>query len=131
MGCEHAISKTDNYIEKGILEKEDRIGVFIDIKGAFDNVCLDGIARALSHKNVPEPIISWYLHFISNRICCFRENRSMRYKISRGTPQGGVLSPLIWNLVLDQILEVLTPMNLKLTAYCTTSSKLALQAISW
>ena len=25
----------------------------------------------------------------------------------RGTPQGGVLSPLIWNIVMDELLELL------------------------
>ena len=36
--CDTALSETIDYIEKGIERKQYVLGVFLDIKGAFDNV---------------------------------------------------------------------------------------------
>lgn len=42
--------------------------------------------------------------------------------VNRGTPQGGVLSPLLWLLVVNQILKVLENQHFKAIAYADDGS---------
>ena len=41
----------------------------------------------------------------------------VRKRITRGTPQGGVISPLLWNLVINEILFELKQGGTKAVAY--------------
>jgi retron-type reverse transcriptase len=51
-------------------------------------------------------IIKWYKHYLGNRYCWAEvQEIIIIQKIARGTPQGGILSPCIWNLVFDSLLD--------------------------
>lgn len=66
---------------------------------------------------VPE-VKSWMDRLLSNRTC-----KSDIFTItvvrttSRDIPQGGVMSPLLWNLVLEEILNSLRGLGVKIVAY--------------
>ena len=99
---ETALSRTINKIEKALETGQQGIGVFLDIKGAFDNVTLDAVKAALVRKKFPPWFVAWYTNYMQDR-CVTMEfgGASCTIFLSDGTPQGGVLSPLIWNLVFD------------------------------
>ena len=43
---------------------------------------------------------------ISNRFTTITfKNITKRFKITKGCPQGGILSPFLWNLVVNSLLE--------------------------
>ena len=95
-------------IEKAFLLKQSCLGAFLDIEGAFDNVSFTSIMNAAQLHDVPSIISNWINSMLSNR----HLNSSLRQahitKLStRGCPQGGVLSPLLWNLVADGLLKKL------------------------
>ena len=49
-------------------------------------------------------IITWYLRFLKTRICSISIKGVVRRRfLSRGVPQGGILSPLLWNLIFDEL----------------------------
>ena len=95
-------------IENAFSCKQSCLGAFLDIEGAFDNASFTSIVNAAQLHGVPLIICNWINSMLSNR----HLNSSLRQadikKIStRGCPQGGVLSPLLWNLVADGLLEKL------------------------
>ena len=115
---QHAYSRVNNVdtalvqvvdeAEKGPLRKEFTLGVFIDIAGAFNNLKTDNALDAMRNRGFPEHLVSWYESFVTNRIVnTDLLGSKARRKLHLGTPQGGVLSPLCWNVPFDELLELL------------------------
>ena len=106
---ETAISRVVDKIESAICRRRQGIGVFLDIKGAFDNLDHQAAIRAMHKREMPPLFIKWFSHFLTNRhatvtLC----GSSQRRKLCRGTPQGGVLSPIIWNIVFESLLTAMS-----------------------
>ena len=95
-------------IEDSISIEEYTLAAFIDIEGAFNNVTSEAIVEALSSKNVEDGICAWIKHMLTSRVVTAEiAGSSVTRLVSRGTPQGGVISPLLWLLVVDEILKKL------------------------
>ena len=103
---ETALTNLVSQIEGSLDKKEYALGVFLDIQGAFDNVGMAAIRDGMEAKNLPSNLVEWYCHYIGNRCMTVDHNgtKVKRYLV-RGTPQGGVLSPVMWNLAFDLLLE--------------------------
>ena len=65
--CDSALSQTVDLIEKGLNRGEYVIGIFLDIRGAFDNVNPEEATKALKERRFPEWFTTWYGHYIKNR----------------------------------------------------------------
>ena len=92
-------------IERAISKKQFALGIFMDIEGAFDNAPFVAIKNALQERGVKSSLIRWVSNMLRTRhasasLC----GESVDVLVSRGCPQGGVLSPLLWNLVIDSLL---------------------------
>jgi len=84
-------------VERALHIKKYALGVFVDISGAFNNV---------NHVITDPAILLW----IGNLLSCGRLHSewgtaSMVKGAHRGTPQGGVLSPLLLKLVVDDLIK--------------------------
>ena len=102
------LSEVVDIIEAAILRKQMALGVFFDIEGAFDNVLTSKVLEGLEAKGVPRVIIRWYGQYLSTRFVQVSLGKVTRCRsLTRGTPQGGILSPLVWNIVFDGLLGVL------------------------
>ncbi len=102
---ETCLSNMVEYIENALIQGKVALGVFLDIQGAFDNVKPQSIIKGMEAKGVDKPTITWYYHYLLNRkILVDHEGIKMRRFLTLGTPQGGVLSPLMWNLVFESLL---------------------------
>lgn len=75
----------------------------LDIKSFFDEVSHDLLMKAL-RKHVSE---KWVLDLINKWLNAPIEEKDgkYRYRIGQGTPQGGVISPLLSNLFLHYVLD--------------------------
>jgi hypothetical protein len=76
--------------------KDIALGAFLDIDGAFDRTSFDMIEQA-SGKHGIEPAIC-------RTITATLSGEILRVSASRSCLQGGVLSPLLWSLVIDDFL---------------------------
>lgn len=95
-------------IEKAFAQKQSCLGVFLDIEGAFDNVSFDAILEAARNHGLPTMITNWIHQMLKNRHLFSTLRQAAIRKLSVcGCPQGGVLSPLLWNLVADTLLRQL------------------------
>jgi ribonuclease HI len=63
-------------------------------------------------------IVTWTVNMLTNRrIISTLGKSTVTKKATRGTPQGGVLSPLLWVLVVNTILKDLKNSGIKTVAY--------------
>jgi RNA-directed DNA polymerase len=76
--------------------------VEFDIKGLFDNIDHELLLRAVrKHCTVP-----WVLLYIERWLKAPMEMQGQRVTRERGTPQGGVVSPVLANLFLHYSMDV-------------------------
>ena len=103
---EAAVHKLTHQIERALSAGNFALGVFLDIEGAFDNVSFDALSTALARKGIGGCIGDWITSCISHRsLYLSLAGTSISRFVAAGCPQGGVLSPFLWNLVLDDLLS--------------------------
>ena len=93
-------------VEKAMYHNEIALYANADIEGAFNNLKISAMEKALEKFDVNPFITRWVSEMLRNRtvIATLRGNTATKV-ITRGCPQGGVLSPLLWNMVVDELLE--------------------------
>lgn len=103
-----ALTSLSSRIEKAFSQSEFALASFIDIEGAFNNVLFSAIKEALQRWNLPEWMTQWILAMLETRMpTANRGQVFVKALVSRGCPQGGILSPLIWCLIVDSLLLLL------------------------
>ena len=106
-GCstETALHKMIHKIERRIAKKGYVLGTFLDIEGAFDNVSFKAISKAINQSPVDKSTSGWIINMVTNRhITIKHKDTTRRIQVRRGCPQGGILSPFLWNLIVDDLL---------------------------
>jgi len=128
-GCstETALSKVYDELEKSYYNGKIGIAAFLDIEGAFDRVPFKIIRKAMKRHNINPFVLEWYDFLVRYRtVRANIKGNTITVRPGRGTPQGGVLSPLIWNLVIDKLLVNLENRPIKPTGFaddiCVTLS---------
>ena len=92
-------------VEKALDQQEIALGIFLDIEGAFNNTSYDSMCAALVTHGVDHTIVRWVKATLEGRqTTATLGSASRNVAVSRGCPQGGVLSPLLWCLVVDELL---------------------------
>lgn len=113
-----ALHQVVSTIEKSIENKECTLAAFLDIEGAFNNLNIDSIITSLDKFNIDKPTTNLINAMLTNRnINSELGNSKIRRRCMRGTPQGGVVSPLLWNLTLNEIIKTLNDLHYKTVAY--------------
>lgn len=103
---ESAIHILTRRIEDAIATGNYSLGVFLDIEQAFDAISFAAIREALHEANIPSTITEWIHHMVSNRYITLSYcGTSVRKRATKGSPQGGVLSPFLWNITLNTFLS--------------------------
>ncbi len=93
-------------IEKAILNNKISMSAFLDIEGAFDNLDMAAAVKSMKSHGLDKSIIQWYEHYLKNRMSSVEYGEKTSHRaLTKGTPQGGVLSPILWNLAFDSLLQ--------------------------
>lgn len=91
-------------INLGWYNNKDTCAVFLDIKGAFDNVICDILIKKLIKIKVPTPIVRFIANLISRREVHYKFDDIDLVKIvNKGLPQGTVLSPLLYSVYVSEL----------------------------
>ena len=106
--CDTALSELVNRLERGTLRGQFALGVFLDIQGAFNYVLPEKVREAMNKKGLDSYITRWYNHYLTSRMATIQiDDTKVTRKLPMGVPQGGIISPLAWDLVIDELLTLL------------------------
>ena len=107
-----AILKIVDRIQTALKYKNHALVCFLDIEGAFDNVPHKTIKEAVDKTAAKGMISDWIYYMVSNRHIKLKSaGESIMKYTPKGCPQGGVLSPFLWNIVLDPLLKKMKRFN--------------------
>ncbi|KAI5731459.1 hypothetical protein M8J77_010249 [Diaphorina citri] len=109
-GCSINITICEKALETAKHEKSDLVCLFLDINNAYNNIGHTQLSKSLDCSNTPE--------FLKNIIMdCQSENRivleighdkSSSIEIKQGLMQGAPLSPLLYNVATNHIVDEIT-----------------------
>ena len=93
-------------LEKVIGAKHYALVTFLDVEGAFNKASFTALEEGMKNFEVPAQIRNWIMYVLLNRTAEATVKGTTRSKtVGRGCPQGGVLSPRLWNMLIDGLLS--------------------------
>ena len=105
-------------IELSLAKKRTALGIFVDTVGAFDNITHSGIADALRELKVSSFLAHWIENLLKHRTVQVKLNgEKIKREVVKGNPQGGTLSPFLWNCVINSLLVDLRNRGFDVQAY--------------
>ena len=92
-------------VERSLAKKKLAVGIFLDIMGAFDNITFRSLGAALRELQVPRVLIHWIEFMVRYRtVQVGLHDKTVTREVTKGSPQGGILSPFLWKCVMNSVL---------------------------
>ena len=109
LSTEMALLCAIDKITQSIDNKEHTIGLFLDLKKAFDTVNLDILLNKLEKYGIRGNALSWYRSYLSDRTQSVKyyDTVSQAREVNIGVPQGSTLGPLLFILYINDMSNVL------------------------
>ncbi len=100
-----AVIRLENEIRKAQENKETVIAVFLDIEKAYDMMWKEGVLIKLHKLGIGGRGFNWIKDFLYERNIQVRigSELSNQYTVENGTPQGSVVSPLLFIIMINDI----------------------------
>jgi group II intron reverse transcriptase/maturase len=103
--CHDALEK----LNKAIVAQPTNYIIDADIKGFFDNVKHEWIIKFLEHRIADRNFIRLIVRFLKSGIM----EEGKYYATEIGTPQGGIISPILSNIYLHYVLDLWVEKSVK------------------
>ncbi|KAL1447470.1 hypothetical protein WDU94_012425 [Cyamophila willieti] len=115
-----ALHHITDYIQRGLNERRPNkrtILVALDLSRAFDTVCHSILLKDILESNLPNDVKRWLSIYLRGRqtFVEFKGEKSTFRKVKQGVPQGGIISPILFNFYISKLPE--PPEDIKLITY--------------
>ena len=116
--CITALHDIVNAIEARQKSKSSLLLSF-DFSNAFPTAPPKRIVKRLKDENCPQYLVSIITSLLAPRTAMSKLFPTIKYSPNIGTPQGGVLSPILWNVCIDDAIKKLSTAipNINVTVY--------------
>lgn len=103
----------------GEIDNSRALVIFIDLEKAFELASRDAILQTLVKKVVRGRLLSWIQDYLSGRSAKvrFQGHFSPSKDLENGTPQGGILSPVLFNVLMENLVLIELGQGAKLFCY--------------
>ena len=96
-------------IKQNIDNKNIVVGIFVDLKKAFDTVCHKLLLKKLESINITGSALKMFKSYLTNRsqiVKLGNHDQSNALPITCGVPQGSILGPLLFLIYINNITEI-------------------------
>ncbi|KAI5740353.1 hypothetical protein M8J76_002984 [Diaphorina citri] len=99
-------------------EAKHKMGIFLDMAGAFDNVQWPNLLEALKRRGLSAKLLKMLSSYFTGRLVVMTAEGGTARKVpTQGCPQGSILGPDCWNYVMDELLNQAYPNGCEIQAY--------------
>ena len=84
---------------------ENTLAIFLDFSKAFDMVWRNGLLKKLRDLGIGGKMYNWIADFLTGRMIRVRVGAAVSniYSMDNGTPQGSIISPLLFNIMMNDL----------------------------
>uniref|UniRef100_A0A8C6KLW6 Reverse transcriptase domain-containing protein n=1 Tax=Nothobranchius furzeri TaxID=105023 RepID=A0A8C6KLW6_NOTFU len=106
-GTMDAIVYLEAEIRKALINKESLVVVIFDVEKAYDMVWKEGLLIKLKKLGVGGRMYNWIEDFLSERSIQVKIGSALSRgcKVENGTPQGSVISPILFTIMIDDVFQ--------------------------
>ena len=106
-------------ISNGFKERSCTLGLFLDVKSAFDAVWKNGLKHKINLIGLSKQLENILHSYLDNRTLRVFLNGTWSevVHLRAGTPQGGVLSPVLYLIYVNDMMESLDTSNMSVSQY--------------
>jgi len=109
--CADNLTILTNHVHLAFMNRAPLLALFLDIAGAFDNVIPNILVQDLRMLGFPARTCKFIENLLCERYIRFVVNGDLSEPriVHKGTPQGSILSPLLFNIYLRELYQHLHP----------------------